>query len=145
MRFFKRFCRFKNFVSLRFKHNKYIALIVTFIVAIAASLLTVYFYSGQKDSVSNSQPTIVPRDFRQAPFDLNDAYDACLLEAKSSLGAGMLRAHMRPRSTRYEEKKGYYLVVINADVGNVQEWEEATIYCTVDPKAQQVSYYKRSS
>lgn len=71
-----------------------------------------------------------------------DAYDACLLEAKSKLGAGVLRIEWLPLSTRYNADRNTYKVVLDVDVGTVHEWSDAHIYCDVDPGEQEISYYK---
>ncbi len=112
------------------------------LLAIVACLLTLYFGSSRTVEFHGGRAIFEQRDFSHTPFGLMDAYDACLLEAESKLGAGMLRAHMLPLSTRYQPNKGTYLVVLSADVGSIEKWTVLTVYCTVDPQVKEISYYK---
>jgi hypothetical protein len=114
----------------------------TLVLAILVLIFTIYFTNEHTVDMSGGHAVFSQRDFTHTPFDLMDAYDACLLESKAKLGAGILRAHMLPLSTRYQPEKGTYLVVLSADVGSVREWSVVTVYCTVDPKAHEISYYK---
>ena len=107
-----------------------------------ASLLTLYFSSERIASNGGGRAIFEQRDFSFTPFSLMDAYDACVMEARSKLGSNLLRSHMLPLSTRYQQDKGTYMVVLSADVGEVDDWSVMTIYCTVDPQAHEISYYK---
>lgn len=82
------------------------------------------------------------RNFTLQPFDLMDAHDVCELESKEKLGESLLRYTMNPLSTRYQEKKKNYFVVLNADIGRIDLWEEVMIFCDVDPKSHSVSHLK---
>lgn len=111
-------------------------------IALMVSLLTSYLASSRDLNVGGAEAVFQSRDFSRTPFGLMDAYDACLMESKSKFGMNLLRSHMLPLSTRYNESTREYLVVLSADVGEVNDWNEATIYCSIDPVAQQISYYK---
>lgn len=118
-------------------------LVLSFVViAMIASLLTAYLASSREFAVAGAEAVFATRDFSRTPFSLMDAYDACLMESKSKFGDNLLRSHMLPLSTRYNESTQEYLVVLSADVGAINDWNEATIYCSIDPVAQQISYYK---
>lgn len=112
-------------------------------VIIAICIVVISFSSSKQFSnLHGAQLVFQGRDFSVSPFGLMDAYDACVMEAKSSLNGGMIRNEMLPLSTRYNEVNNTYLVVIDADVGTIQEWTTVTIYCDIDPDHKQVSYYK---
>ena len=132
--------RFTYAALQRLTRTTQIYVIIIAVLSIAALLVTVYFTTTTP--VAGGRSVFEERNFSHTPFNLMDAHDACLLETQKQLGAGFLRAYMMPLSTRYEEEEGVYLVVLNADVGTMFEWEAATIYCTVDPKANEISYYK---
>lgn len=114
------------------------------VVALAASssLLTIYINDGRSLDMGAGNDPLKNRDFIAQPFDLMDAYDVCVSQAKSKHGAGLLRERMLPLSTRFEEREGIYLMVLSADVGSFDDWSEVTILCSVDPGAHRVSYYK---
>lgn len=136
---FKRLRRVVKVLLLRSSQNPIIAVLL---LAMAASLLTLYFSADRGVEGRGGRAIFEQRDFSFTPFSLMDAYDACVLEAKSKLGNSILRTHMLPLSTRYQQDKGTYMVVLSADVGTVEEWSVMTIYCTVDPNAHEISYYK---
>lgn len=118
-------------------------LIVTFVaLGLLVSLLTYYASSERELMYEGAAAVFEGRDFSHTPFALMDAYDACLLESRSKFGNALLRSHMLPLSTRYDEAKQEYLVVLSADVGTVDEWNEAIIYCSIDPVRERISYYK---
>lgn len=111
-------------------------------LAVLVSALTWYASSDRSLNLQGAERVFEGRDFSQTPFGLMDAYDACLLESRAKFGSALLRSHMLPLSTRYDESRQEYLVVLSADVGEVNDWSEATIYCSIDPVAQEISYYK---
>lgn len=119
-----------------------VILISVLLLAVLTSLLTLLLSSGRTLEDSGDRDLFEGRNFVQTPFDLIDAYDVCLRRAQTKIGTGLLRAHMLPLSTRLETDTGSYLMVISVDVGTAAEWQVATIYCDVDPKIQEVSYYK---
>lgn len=108
----------------------------------ASSLLTVYFNDGRNLDLVDTNDPLRNRDFIAQPFDLMDAYAICVSQARSKHGINLLRKRMLPLSTRFEEREGIYLMVLSADVGSFDDWNEVTILCSVDPNAHQVSYYK---
>lgn len=122
-------------------NHLYLALTITFFVVIL-SLVGLLMGSDRQLNFEGADQVFQGRDFSRTPFTLMDAYDACVLEAKSKYGSNLLRNHMLPLSTRFDAGKQEYLVVLSADIGTVQEWSEATIYCSIDPVAEKISYYK---
>jgi hypothetical protein len=53
-----------------------------------------------------------------------------------------LRAFFDDLSSRYEDQKQRYLVVMRGDVGKFNHYDEVIIYCDVDPRQQAVTYYQ---
>ena len=119
-----------------------VILISVLLLAVLSSLLTLLLSSGRALEVSGDRDLFEDRNYILTPFNLIDAYDVCVRRAQTKMGAGLLRAHLLPLSTRFETDSGSYLMVISVDVGTAAEWQVATIYCEVDPKIQEVSYYK---
>ena len=111
-------------------------------VAILISILAVTLQPPRPVALQGAEKIFQGRDFESTPFGLMDAYDACTMEAKSKLGDSMLRANILPLSTRYDTDNNTYLIVIDADIGTIQSWSDATIYCDIDPEEQKLSYYK---
>ena len=73
---------------------------------------------------------------------MSDAYQYCLAEAEKQLGAALQRHAMDTISSHYKIKEDVFFIVLKVDVGSVSEYREASVYCNVDPKKYQVSYYK---
>jgi hypothetical protein len=118
---------------------------VLFALAVLLILVTsivVFVFMGRSAEALGGHLIFQQRDFTTTPFSMMDAYDACVMESEARLGESLLRSHMLPLSTRYEALKDTYLVVINADVGNIEQWSEVMIYCNVNPAAEEISYYK---
>lgn len=125
----------------RISHNVYLLVLSFALLATLVSIIT-YYYARSDRILHGPDKVFEGRDFSKTPFGLMDAYDACQLEARSKLGDHLLRSHMMPMSTRYDANKRQYLVVISVDVGTAEEWNPATIYCNIDPAAEEISYYK---
>lgn len=118
-------------------------LVIAFVLlALLVSFLTAILSDSRQLKVGGAEQVFDGRDFSKTPFGLMDAYDACLLESQAKFGSALLRSHMLPLSTRFNESSQEYLVVLSADVGEVNDWSVATIYCSIDPVAEEISYYK---
>jgi hypothetical protein len=94
------------------------------------------------------QPTrdlFVGRNFDYTPFELTDAYEVCLSVAQTENQEQLLRFYMDNFSTRFDNKTDTYLVVLRADIGDAYKYSEVLIYCNVDPRSYQLTYYKEQS
>jgi hypothetical protein len=105
-----------RFLAERFQQYRYARIYAALALVVAGSLLLAYFSSDQMSQPGGRQ-VFLQRDFSNTPFSLMDAYDACLLETQAKQGASFLRAHMLPLSTRYDEVKNTYLIVLSVDIG----------------------------
>lgn len=113
------------------------------LLVLISSLITNYAVAHHNKAKS-MEALFFERDFQRSPFGLMDANDVCKIEAEQHLGTLLLRSHLDPLSTRYEDKRNRYLVVLNADVGSVRLWQEVRIFCDVNPTAREVAYYKEA-
>ena len=82
------------------------------------------------------------RDFIRVPFALVDAFQVCHYNAKKENSNRLLRSHMDELSTTYNRLEKNYLIVINADIGSINEYSEAKIYCSINASNYEVAYYK---
>jgi hypothetical protein len=122
--------------------KKLVLSVSVFLIVIGSLSLVAYFLLERYVEISGADIVFLERNFENTPFSLMDAHDACRYEAKSKLGDTLLRSEMLPLSTRFNARKGTYLVVLDADVGAIDGWSGMTIYCDIDPSKQQISYYK---
>ncbi len=118
------------------------------LTVVACSILLALYFSGYFDTFKNERSVngytlaFTERDFTKAPFDSYDASRACQDEAKKKLGESLLRTSTDWHSTRYEPDKASFLVTLKGDVGDLYVYEEAYIYCYVDPEKFLVTYFK---
>lgn len=89
---------------------------------------------GDSDTSSNQ------RQVRE--FDQLDAAKACSVEAQDRFDGQLLRYHIDDHSSRYEESRGVYLVVLQGHVGTRRKFDEAMIYCYIRPSTNQVTYFR---
>ncbi len=82
------------------------------------------------------------RDFAQVPFDRLDAARACQLKTQHKFEGDYLRSNIDWHSTRWQEERSQFLVVLHADIGDLREHEPATIYCYISSRTQLVNYLK---
>lgn len=111
-------------------------------IVLFSSLLTLYF-SGQFTGTTAPKDTLFSnRDYGEIPFDTYDALIACREKAREEFGSSLVRTHADWHSSRFEPDRQSYLVALYADVGALDIFEEAYIYCYVDPKDYVVTYFK---
>lgn len=128
----------KFYLSLQPK-KRYIA-----VVAFAALIIFVVSFSF---FVANSLPEprgdiFADRNFKYSPFELTDAYDICYEGIKSEHPDELLTSYMNELSTRYDERKNAYLVVVDIQLGDGSRSVAGKVYCTINPAAVQLTYYK---
>lgn len=73
---------------------------------------------------------------------LSDAVKRCELEAQVKFGDQLLRTFPDWHSSRFEPKRSIYLVMLSADVGRLDLFQTANVYCYVDPVDRDVDYYR---
>ena len=114
-----------------------VAVILLSIIVVAA-----FFNRGNKGAELITPEQALNRDYYRSPLNMSDAYQYCVLEAEKQLGAAILRYSMDEISSHYKEDKKLFFIVLKADVGSIDDYREASIYCNVDPRQYKVSYYK---
>ena len=124
------------------KQQKWFIVAVTIFSIVLVITLAVYFLSPRTSTSQKLQGLFEGRNFQYSPFELMDAHDVCLYNARDELGSGFLRSHVDDLSTRFDTRDNVYLIVLNVDVGTVNGYNTAKIYCTVDPSSYQLTYYK---
>ncbi len=82
------------------------------------------------------------RNFQEIPFDSLDASRECEKEARDKFGEEYLRSTVDWHSTRFQETRNMYIVVLEADIGIRESFEQAKVYCYINPKSYVVSYFK---
>ncbi|NIB44176.1 hypothetical protein HBA55_31545 [Pseudomaricurvus alkylphenolicus] len=112
------------------------------VVAIITScLLTVYVVNSRAEAAEINGQANNGRDYNQIPFDTYDATNVCREEATDQLGASLVRILPDWHSTRFEADRQTYLVVLKADVGTLQNFEDAYVYCYIDPSDYAIKYF----
>ncbi len=109
-------------------------------VVILASLMTAYYVGDEIYSFSSSSPSSANID--RVPFDSLDASKVCELEAAEKFEGSLLHSSVNWHSTRYQESRDVFVVMLDATVGTYAQQESANIYCYVNPRTEDVSYFK---
>lgn len=116
---------------------------LTVVVLAALIILVVSFSFFVVNSLPEPRGDIFAgRNFTYSPFELTDAYDICYEGIKSEHPGELLTSYMNELSTRYDERKNSYLVVVDIQLGNGSRSVAGKVYCTVNPAAIQLTYYK---
>jgi len=109
-------------------------------IVITSSLLTIHF-ANSSDRLP-FEHTGTARDFAKIPFDSLDATRGCEKETRAKFAGDYLRSTVDWHSTRFQESRAVYIVVLDADIGTREKFEEAKVYCYVNPDTYKVSYFK---
>lgn len=75
-------------------------------------------------------------------YDVLDAIAACRDHSDDKFDNTLLRSYVDDHSTRFEEDRGVYLVVLSAHIGSKRKYDEATVYCYVRPATNKVTYFR---
>lgn len=75
-------------------------------------------------------------------YDVLDAIAACRDHSKEKFDNTLLRSYVDDHSTRFEEDRGVYLVVLTAHIGSKRKYDDATVYCYVRPATNKVTYFR---
>ncbi|WP_019529863.1 hypothetical protein [Dasania marina] len=118
------------------------ALIFLFAIIFISCAASYYFADDEPASNVSDNASSLLRDYYRSPLNMSDAYQYCVQEAQTQLGASLQRYAMDDISTRYKHEQGVFFVVLRVDVGSLNDYRKAMIYCDVDPKVYRVSYYK---
>lgn len=134
----------RYFFSFRHALVRHRTLLSLSLMVFLSVFATFYFYDNHQGAAKNNLMLDGggQRDYRRSPFNYSDAYEYCVLEAKSQLGNELLRYTMDNLSSHYKQVENVYFIVLKVDIGTLEEFRGASIYCRVDPVAHVVSYYK---
>lgn len=109
-------------------------------LVVSTSLMTAYYADGHNYSFSLSSSTAKPADLIR--FDSLDAARVCEIEAKEKFEGRLLHSSVNWHSTRFQDSRNVYVVMLDGSVGKYTRQESVNIYCYVNPKSEQVSYFK---
>ena len=116
--------------------------ILSVLVVIFTCMLTFYVSGQYINTPGQVKTSSLNRDYSEIPFHTYDATIACQDETRQQLGQSVVRTHTDWRSTRFEDDRQTYLVTLLVDVGSLDVFEEAHIYCYIDPKDYVVNYFQ---
>lgn len=111
-------------------------------IVLVSSMLTLYASGKFIVTTAWQNARFSNRDYVEIPFDTYDAMIACREEAREQLGSSLLRSSPDWRSTRFEPDRQTYLTVLQADVRNLNIFEEAYVYCYIDPNDYVATYIR---
>ena len=109
-------------------------------VVIPSCLVTLHYVKASGQSLLGFAGE--KRNFQEIPFDSLDASISCEDEAKNKFGDEFLRSTVDWHSTRFQETRNMYIVVLDADIWIRESFEQAKIYCYINPRSYMVSYFK---
>ena len=127
-------------LALRLWQQKWflpVAVLTTLVI-----LLTLFSLFVVNSLPEPRQDIFAGRDFKRSPFVLSDAYDICIEGIKSEHQTGLLTSYMDEFSTRYDERQKSFLVVVDINVGDGTKATPGKVYCTINPRTYQMTYYK---
>lgn len=75
-------------------------------------------------------------------YDELDAIEACRVHSKERFEDKLFRSTVDSHSTRFDESRGVYLIVLNGHIGNMREYDDAIIYCYIRPDSNRVTYFR---
>ena len=78
----------------------------------------------------------------RVPFGDLDAAKSCEIEAAEKFEGRLLHSSIDWHSTRFQESRNVYVVMLNGTVGTFGNSDSVNIYCYVSPKTERVSYFK---
>lgn len=107
-------------------------------IVVPSSLLTLYHKDPSLFSFGSSEQTAAGHN---VPFDLLDATAECKQETEERLGDVLLRSRVDWHSSRFQKDRNIYVVSLQADIGDIHRFEEANVYCYINPRTEQVSYF----
>ena len=110
-------------------------------VVVPTSLMTAY-YAGNQSYSFNSSSSASQQSLQQVPFDSLDASKVCAAEAEEKFEGRLLHSSVNWHSTRFQESRNVFVVMLDANVGTYAQQESANIYCYVNPRTEDVSYFK---
>jgi len=82
------------------------------------------------------------RDYQKIPFNSLDAALSCEKETLEKFSSDFLRSTVDWHSTRFQESRNVFIVVLDAHIGTRKNFEAAKVYCYVNPRSYRVSYFK---
>ncbi len=109
-------------------------------IVVPTSLMTAYYAGGQDYNFNLSDSPVKPVELVR--FDSLDAARVCEIEAKEKFEGRLLHSSVNWHSTRFQESRNVYVVMLDGNVGEYTQQESVNIYCYVNPKSEQVSYFK---
>lgn len=118
-------------------------LLIMFAVIFISCFTTYYYFDdGKSNAGADKLHGSLARDYYRSPLNMSDAYQYCVAEAQKQLGSSMRGFTMDEMSTRYKPEQSVFFIVLKVDVGTINDYREAVVYCDVDPMQHMVSYYK---
>jgi hypothetical protein len=106
---------------------------------VPTSLLTVYHTDPTRLSFLSTDPQADLR--HDVPFDILDAVEECKLETQDRLSDVLVRSRVNWHSTRFQPDRNVFVVALQADIGSLRSFEQANVYCYINPRSQKVSYF----
>jgi len=113
-----------------------IALVIPTVIA------TLYFSNAELQLFSGIMPGDNVRDYRKVPFNSLDAVFNCEEETADKFSKDFLRSTVDWHSTRFQESRKVFIVVLDAHIGTRKHFEAAKVYCYINPKSYRVTYFK---
>ncbi len=108
-------------------------------LVVPSSLLTIYHTDPSRLAfLSSEQQDDLLHD---VPFGVLDAAAECELETQDRLSDVLVRSRVDWHSTRFQPDRNVFVVALQADIGSLHNFEQANVYCYINPRTQQVSYF----
>jgi len=111
-------------------------------LVIPTIIVTLYFSNAELQLFSGIMPGENVRDYQKVPFNSLDAVDNCEEETAEKFSKDFLRSTVDWHSTRFQESRKVFIVVLDAHIGSRKNFEAAKVYCYINPISYRVTYFK---
>lgn len=111
-------------------------------IVVPTSLLTMHYAGAGKLSLFQSPQPKSSSVSAEPAFDSLQAVQACEKKSAAKFDGELLGSSVDWRSTRFQPSRNVFIVILKGNVGTYDDFEEANIYCYVNPKSEKVTYFK---
>lgn len=110
--------------------------------AASGAVAGIWWYGSHYDPEIPGKYQDSGRNYAMLPFDMTDAQNICQAKTKTRYGEILVRTQVDYHSTRYEEKSGLYKIFMSAHLGDNKIYDEATVYCFVNPDEYMIEHFR---
>ena len=124
------------------KHSHWWQVLSGISILAGVSLGLLYLNHIQKIKHVESMNLDLGRDYKRMPFDMIDATFYCQLQTELKFGEDLALSYIDEHSTRVDQRTGVIKIFMIAYVGELDNYEENSVHCFVDPERRMLTHYR---